>query len=209
MKIALIGMSGSGKSYWAKKLESQGFKRFCCDDLIEKKLEKELRFLGYSGIKDVAKWMGQPFDKQYKKNSHRYLELENEVMQEVLDYLEKSKQNENIVIDSTGSVIYVRRSILKRMDEVSKILYLHSPSFVQNQMLEEYMRNPKPVIWGDIFSKHRGESNMKALQRSYPKLLESRVKKYKDIAEIIFDYYLLRHESFDIQFFSEIIQKYD
>ena len=66
-------MSGSGKSYWSKKLQAKGFKRFCCDDLIEKKLENELKKLGYSGIQDVAKWMGQPFDTQYLRSSKEYL----------------------------------------------------------------------------------------------------------------------------------------
>ncbi len=209
MKISLIGMSGSGKSYWSKKLEENGFKMFCCDDLIEKRLEKELKSLGYHGIQDISKWMGQPFDSQYKKNSRRYLELESEVIHEILDYLERSKENEDIIIDCTGSVIYADQNLLKRLEKVSKMLYLHSPSFVQKQMFEQYLKNPKPVIWGNIFSKKEGESNRKALQRNYPKLLSYRVKKYKDIAEIIFDYHLIRHNIFNINVFSDIIKKYD
>lgn len=209
MKISLIGMSGSGKSYWSKKLESKGFKRFCCDDLIEEELGRELTALGYSGIQDVAKWMGQPYERQYKKNSKRYLELESEVMQEILAYLEKATDNEDIIVDTTGSVIYMEEDILKRLAEESKLLYFHTPSFVRKHMYEEYMKNPKPVIWGKIFSKQKGENNMESLQRNYPKLLEFRVKKYKEVSEIIFDYHMLRHDSFDVNVLTDIIKTYD
>ncbi len=202
-------MSGSGKSYWSKKLESKGFKRFCCDDLIEEELGRELTALGYSGIQDVAKWMGQPYERQYKKNSKRYLELESEVMQEILAYLEKATDNEDIIVDTTGSVIYMEEDILKRLAEESKLLYFHTPSFVRKHMYEEYMKNPKPVIWGKIFSKQKGENNMESLQRNYPKLLEFRVKKYKEVSEIIFDYHMLRHDSFDVNVLTDIIKTYD
>ena len=41
MKLSLIGMSNSGKSYWSKKLEDYGFKRFSSDDYIEEILEED------------------------------------------------------------------------------------------------------------------------------------------------------------------------
>jgi len=43
MTISLVGMSGTGKTYWSKQLESKGFKRFCCDDLIGEKLGTVLK----------------------------------------------------------------------------------------------------------------------------------------------------------------------
>lgn len=209
MKISLIGMSGSGKSYWSKKLEEKGFKRICCDDLIEKRLDSELKKLGYSGISDVSKWMGQPYDKRYKKNSQKYLRFEIEVMEEICNYLKRADNNENIVVDTTGSVIYIDNNILNSLKQYSKIVNLHTPSLIQKKMYEEYMKNPKPVIWADAFSKMKKESNIKALMRCYPNLLNLRIKKYKDIAEIIFDYYILRDNIFDESKFIEIIKKYD
>ena len=64
MKISIVGMSGSGKTYWSKKLESEGFKRFCCDDLIEEKLEKIfiimvfLQFASAIQVSIVKLWAG-------------------------------------------------------------------------------------------------------------------------------------------------------
>src|SRR6266700_1620483 len=101
MKLSLIGMSGVGKTYWAKQLESQGFKRFSCDDMIETKLEKELQTLGYSGINDLAKWMEQPFEPKYEQNSKKYLALKKEKVKEVYQIITKENhKNEKIVIDT-------------------------------------------------------------------------------------------------------------
>lgn len=117
MKLSLIGMSGSGKSYWSKKLQEQkGFKRFCSDDLIEKKLSSELKKFGYSGLHDVAKWLGQPFNLQNEERSRKYLYFEKEAMREILKAIEHSNNyNENIVVDTTGSVIYTEKWILEKL----------------------------------------------------------------------------------------------
>ena len=57
MRLSLIGMSGSGKSHWSKKLTAYGFKAFHCDDLIEELLTEDL--LGADGIPlSVGEWMG-------------------------------------------------------------------------------------------------------------------------------------------------------
>ncbi|MBD3202988.1 hypothetical protein GF327_01730, partial [Candidatus Woesearchaeota archaeon] len=69
MIISMIGMSNSGKTYWSKKLEKKyNFQRYTCDDIIRKKLKKILKKQGFSGIKDVSEWMGQPYEKRYEKN---------------------------------------------------------------------------------------------------------------------------------------------
>ena len=38
IKYSLIGMSGTGKSHWTRKLLGAGFRAICVDDCIEKKL---------------------------------------------------------------------------------------------------------------------------------------------------------------------------
>ena len=71
MVITFIGMSSVGKSAWSTKLEElKGFRRYCCDDLIEKYLGPEFKALGYLGINDVSRWMGQPYDQRYKKTAN-------------------------------------------------------------------------------------------------------------------------------------------
>lgn len=206
MKIAIIGMSGSGKTYWSKKLESKGFKRFGCDDLIEEKLGKELKSLGYSGIRNVAKWMGQPFDKQYPKTSKKYLQFEGKVIEKILSSLQTSSKDENIVIDTTGSVIYLEESLLNKLIGLTKIIYLETPAYVKQKMYKLYLKNPKPVIWGESFIKEQNETDFEALAKCYSNLLTYRTREYKKIANITLNYQTLHNSSHGLNEFMEIIR---
>lgn len=194
-------MSGTGKSYWSKQLEIKGFKRFCCDDLIEKKLGKELTSLGYHGIEDVAKWMGQPFDSQYEKTNTRYLELEQQTLEESLAIIEKSDENNNIVIDTTGSVIYLDEKVLQKLSQITTIVYLAIPESVKEEMYQLYLREPKPRIWGDSFNRKPGETNLEALKRCYPEWLAYRTKHYEKLAYVTLDYFELRKYAFTVDDF--------
>jgi len=92
MNIALIGMSGIGKSYWSYKLTGCGFYRYCCDDMIEKKLHPSL--LDKNGEKiSMGRWMGFPYDSDYKNKEKIYLDLEKEVTADILDQLECYDRN--------------------------------------------------------------------------------------------------------------------
>ncbi|RJQ36559.1 hypothetical protein C4559_04815 [Candidatus Microgenomates bacterium] len=208
MKISLIGMSGTGKSHWAKKLEKNGFLRICCDDLIEEKLGEELKVFGYSGIKDVAKWMGQPYNKQYPITSKKYLSLEKKIMEEIINNLKNDfYKNKNIVIDTTGSVIYTGKRILQSLSELTKIIYLDVCDSLIKEMHKLYLRDPKPVIWGNIFKKKANETNKQALTNCYPKLLEYRAKKYKLFAKKTLDYFSLRKPNITSEKFLKLISK--
>ncbi len=206
MKISLIGMSGSGKTYWAKKLKAEGFKYFCCDDLIEKKLGGELKQLGHAGIKEVASWMGQPFDERYSERSKKYLRCEKEVMNEIFEALEHISDIHDVVIDTTGSVVYTGKNILKKLSLLTKDIYLQVPQKVKDDMYRLYLEDPKPVIWGNSFSKKNGETNIDALRRCYPKLLDFRIKKYKQLAGSALDYYRLRAKNFGIEDFIDLVK---
>lgn len=201
MKISLIGMSNSGKTHWSTKLEEQGFKRFCCDDMIEKKLGSELKRLGYSGIEDVAKWMGQPYDEQYPQTSKKYLDFEKEVMHEIIDYLQTAHNEETIVVDTTGSAIYTGDTIMTQLANLTKVVYLDTPDSVKKEMYEAYIANPKPVIWGDSYNQQPNETENQALARCYPELLAYRTDKYKYYAHETVPYEVQRSEGFTIKDF--------
>lgn len=207
MKVSLIGMSGSGKSFWSKKLEETGFKLFCCDDLIEEKLDPELKSRGLRGIEDVAKWMGQPFDPQYSETSKKYLDFEGEVMDEVLTLVANASENENIAIDTTGSVIYTGEAVLRRLSDLTRVVYLDTPPSVLRQMYRLYLAEPKPVIWGKAFHKNEGEDNMKALGRCYPNLLAFRTAQYKKLADVTISYKQQHSEGYDLTSFMKEIQR--
>ena len=204
MKLTLIGMSNVGKSYWSEKLVKLGFKRFCCDDLIEQKLEPHLIKQGYSGIHDVSKWMGLPFEKQYPANGQFYLDCETKVMKEILDYINKS--NDKIVIDTTGSVIHTNTTILQQIKMLTKVVYLKSPYSIIQEMLNKFIEHPKPVFWANMFLKNPNENNMQAIKRCYPKLISFRGLQYNRFADIILDYYKLKDPKFTVKNFIEALK---
>lgn len=205
MKISLIGMSGCGKTYWSKKLVTEGFKLYCCDDLIEKKLGKELKELGYSGIHDMSKWLGQPYDKRHKENSDRYLSFEDQVLREIISEV-KNTGDENIVVDTTGSFIYHDQSILQQLMKMTTVVYIATPADVQKEMYQSYLEDPKPVVWSDSYHKKDGESDMDALKRCYPGLLSTRTKKYEKLADITLHYYRVRKDLFTAKELIELVE---
>lgn len=206
MKISLIGMSNSGKSYWSRRLEEVGFIRLSCDDYIEEKLGNELTKLGYRGINDVSKWLGQPYNKQHAENSRIYLKFEIESLKKFIQFIKENSGNKNIVIDTTGSVIYIGNNILNELRRNSRIIYLDTPESVKEEVYKSYLGNPKPVIWGSAYKKKKGESNISALKRCYPHLLEYRTKKYKNLAHIELDYFLIKEHGFTIDDFLRLIR---
>ncbi len=209
MIISFIGMSGVGKTYWSKKLEKKGFKRFCVDEMIEEKLKSDLKKFGYKGIKDVAKWMGQPLDNKYKQTSKKYLKFEEEVMQEIINYLETRTNSERVVVDTTGSLIYTDKSLQRHLAKNSKVVYLHAPKSVKREMVIRYVKEPKPIYWGNLAKNKKVHKTREFLIKEYPKLLEYRTKKYQKIAEIFFDYHLIRHKNFTEDVLIDVLKKYD
>ena len=83
-RIALVGMSGSGKTFWSRKLAAAGWKAVSCDDLIEKRLAPRLAAGGYAGIHGVAAWMGWPDSPTYAEREAEYLAEEIAVVDEYL-----------------------------------------------------------------------------------------------------------------------------
>ena len=210
MRLSFIGMSGTGKSHWSSQLIEQGYQRFCCDDLIEKRLESKLMASDGSFV-PMGQWMGFPYEPDYPQREAEYLRLEIEVLNEILTYLEATPNGntDNIIIDTTGSVIYTGGDILARLQQLTTIVYLDTPLAVQEQMRSAYCTNPAPVVWHDHFNRQSGETNAAALARCYPALLSTRTHAYKEWADITLDYHMLRQPTFTVDdFLSEISQVY-
>ena len=201
--IVLVGMSNVGKSYWREKFAQAGFQPFWCDDKIEARLEPLLKKFGYSGIEDVARWMGQPYESQSPQNQNLYLEEEIEVMKEAINTLRSGTKP--VVVDTTGSVIYTGDEILKELRELATIVMLDAPQSLQTELYQKYLAEPKPVIWGDIFVPLPGETKEESLARSYPLLLKSRDGRYRALAHKVLDYHELRQPAFTVQNFLEKI----
>lgn len=206
MRLSLIGMSGSGKSHWSKKLGDKGFQRFCCDDLICRKLDAQLR-LPDGRIRDLGDWMGRPYDAGYPERERKYLALEIEVLEEIIHYLESGDAPDDVVVDTTGSVIYAGEEILGRLRALTTIVHFKTPPEVQEIMLQSYLKNRRPVLWQGMFQKMPGETDEEALARCYALLLSSREKIYARNAHVSVDYDQRRSDGYTIDDFLETVSK--
>ena len=172
--------------------------------MIEKALEKELKGSSSKTTLSLASWMGQPYEKKYPERSTRYLESEARIMEKIIQDLEDDK-NENIVVETTGSLIYLDEKILKKLKDLTKVVYLETPESVIIEIFNLYMLDLKPVIWEESFSKKTDETNKQALQRSFYELMKFRLKKYEKLAKSSVDYHLLHSKLFTVDDFLAII----
>lgn len=187
--LSLIGMSNIGKTYWSKKLAKLNFQHFNCDSFIEAKLAPFLRVHGYCGIEGVSRWMGQPYDKRFPKNQQKYLNFEKEAIENILTKLKNIKKY-NVAIDTTGSVVHLSHQLCKKIKKNSLVIYLKATNQMREGMFKRYIKDPKPVVFKNIFSPRKGETDRQALRRCYPKLLTKRSKLYTKYADVIIPYKL-------------------
>jgi len=183
LRLALIGMSGSGKSHWAKNLAALGCPTICCDDQIELRLAPVLKSGGYSGINGVARWMGWPDSPTYAERESQYLSEEINVLDEVLTDLEKDSKRE-LVLDTTGSVICTGNHILHRLRRNMTVVYLAASREEVELLIQRYLKDPKPVLWQGVFQPRPGETPHVTVVRCYPRLIEARRLSYEALAHV-------------------------
>lgn len=183
LRLALIGMSGSGKSHWAKNLAALGCPTICCDDAIETRLAPILKAGGYEGINGVAAWMGWPDSPTYAEREAGYLREEIATLDEVLSMLEKDPKRE-LVLDTTGSVICTGNHILHRLRRQMTVLYFASSDAEVQLLIQRYLRDPKPVLWQGIFQPRPGETSHDTVVRCYPLLIAARRVSYEALAHV-------------------------
>ena len=188
VNLALIGMSGAGKSYWSKKMEEKGYRWYNCDKMIAERLGSELPRIGNSTL-NLAKWMGQPFSEGYIEAEKIYLELEESVVEHICEELEQNSGiNAPVVVDTTGSLIYLQKNLLERLRALTKMVHLRLPEEKHEKLFENFINDPKPVIWEGKFRPQKGEPLQNALRRCYKELLSYRNKRYSLIADYALDY---------------------
>jgi shikimate kinase len=169
LRIVLIGMSNAGKSRRAKELmESLDFFVYSVDAEIAKALN-------LPNVEAIGKWLGHPDLPGYKEKEKIYLALEEKFSD--IAYIEKHvPKGKNIVFDTTGSVAHLSEEIRTKLYEHCLVVYLTVDDL--ERMIKKFFETTKPLIWGDCFSQHEGESRDEALRRSYPELLAFREGRY-------------------------------
>ena len=183
LRFALIGMSGAGKSHWTKNLAARGCSTVCCDDEIESRLAPVLQSRGYAGINGVAAWMGWPDSPTYPEREGQYLAEEIATLDQVLSDLEANPRRE-LILDTTGSVIYTGNNILFRLRRQMIIVYIAASSGEQQLLIERYLQDPKPVLWRGAFRPRSGETPHDTVARCYPALITARRQSYEALAHL-------------------------
>jgi len=199
MKLSLIGMSGIGKSYWARQLAQLGFVHLDCDAMIALRLSEIIDVQpNEDPVHAVGRWMGMPDAPGYAQREQQYLDLEKQVTAEALDTAAGHAQDQDIVIDTTGSVIYTGGELLARLKQQTTAVYLDVPVQVQQDMVELYRREPKPVLWQGAYRPAENEDSHTAMARCYAGLLADRATHYKALADVVLDYHTLRGPDFGV-----------
>lgn len=181
LRLALIGMSGTGKTFWSKRLAQTGRSAFCCDDRIEQRLGDHLHAGGYAGISGVASWMGWPDSPTYAQREAQYLAEEIATLDEVLTELERDPARD-LILDTTGSVIYTGNNLLLRLRRQMTIVYLSASVSEEQLLIKRYLSDPKPVLWRGAFQPKKGESPRETAARCYPTLIAARRQGYEALA---------------------------
>jgi len=194
LRIAFIGMSNIGKSHRSQQFSDKfGFEVYGVDD-------KMWDLQGFSDWEEASRWMGYPFDEQYEQTQKDYLEMEKNLT------LKCSIDDKNIILDTTGSVIYLDEEVVDFIKNNFLVIALDASSSLLKIMKEEFFVKPKTIVWGDHFEIEDGEHGIDALRRCYPSLLEWRIAKYRDFADVIIPGEVSRSSDVPEDRFFEIIK---
>jgi hypothetical protein len=206
LRLALVGMSGAGKTFWTKRLAAEGWAAISCDDRIEAKLASRLAAGGHSGINGVAAWMGWPDHPKYAEREAQYLEEEIHTLGEALTGIERDSDR-SLVLDTTGSVIYAGNNLLLRLRRRMTVVHLAASAEEQELLIERYLNDPKPVLWRGAFQPRSGETPKETVARCYPKLIGARRQSYEALAHCTLRVSDLRDPGFDTATFIASIRR--
>jgi shikimate kinase len=190
-RLALVGMSGAGKTFWTRCVAENGTPAISCDDRIEEKLAPRLKAGGFAGINGVAVWMGWPDSATYAEREAEYLAEETATLDEILSELEKNRE-QSLVLDTTGSVIYTGNHLMHRLRKLMTVVYLAASDAEQQLLMERYLSDPKPVLWRGAFQPRAGETPRETVARCYPHLMAARRQSYAAIAHVTLSVAALR-----------------
>jgi shikimate kinase len=176
--VSLVGMSGVGKSYLGKRAAAEaGFARVSCDEDI-------MGYLGFKDMDKMAAWLGQPHSPGFKDRERQYLLLEELSLFTVLGRLKGNSFDRNLIIDATGSVVHTNPKVRERLGSLTTIVALVASEEHDETMYRQYLAEPKPVVWSDLWAPRYGEDNEAALVRCYPELSAYRRELYREMAHV-------------------------
>jgi shikimate kinase len=183
MRLALIGMSGVGKSYWAERLAGAGFHWVHADALVAAKLEvaagQRLRTL-----EEMGQWLGFPYEARYAAGEALYVQHETAVLQEIVAGLSGNLAPAGpLVVDLGGSAIYGGEALFKALRRVVRVVYLEISPEVHEQMFQAYASAPRPLIWRGVALAPEEMRDPAILGRAYRELIAYRERVYAEFCD--------------------------
>lgn len=173
LRLSFIGMSNIGKSFTAMRLrKSHGFDLYEVDEAIQKALDLK-------SMQESADWMGFPYEDTYAAREAEYLALEGRLTAAAFD-----DTKGNIILDTTGSVIYTDDETRAALSEQSVVVHIKAGPNNLRRLETLYFKSPKPLIWAGHFESDAGDTHIDALKACYPKLLNSRMDAYEELADV-------------------------
>lgn len=173
-RLAFVGMSNAGKSYRSKVLQNElNFVWFHVDEKIQHEL-------GFESMEDISAWLGYPTEDSYAQREARYLEFENKFTKQA----SMKVDGQNLVFDTTGSVVHLEQDTLQTLQENTLVVHLDVGDDSLSELVEKFFEHPKPVAWCGHLTQKEGETPEEAVRRSYPQLLKLRLEQYRSLAHV-------------------------
>src|SRR4029077_13743446 len=123
---------------------------------------------------------------------------------EVLTDLQRNPSRE-LILDTTGSVIYTGNNILLRLRRQMTIVLLAGAAAKHQPLIERSPPAPKPVLWRGAFQPKKGETPRETVARCYPTLIAARRQSYEALAHWLVPVAELREAALDAAAFLEKI----
>ena len=101
---------------------------------------------------------------------------------------EKTKTDARVIVDTTGSLIYLKPQLIRKLQDLTHTVYLKLADSNLQTHYQTFLKDPKPVIWGDHYIPMPGEDREASLARCYCELLTFRDKEYRRISDCTLDY---------------------
>ena len=174
LDIAFVGMSNIGKSFTASRMaKAFNFELIEIDTMIRERM-------GHESMEKFAEWQGHPFEPGYKEREDLSIQMETSATQQAVDM---GKDRGNIILDTTGSVIYIDSPVRRHVRENFYVVHIKAEPSDLDRLTGEYFDNPKPLVWGCHYRPVPGLSGRESIHLCYPKLLMSRAKDYAAMAD--------------------------
>lgn len=204
MILTFIGFSGSGKSHYSKELKRlYNWDHLDCDQLIMQELNKREN-LKLKSLPEVARWHGSPQDADFSRRDSLFLEIEDHIMNQLISGFEKTK---NTVIDTSGSFVLLPETTIAKFKKNTKLVYFQYEQEDMTQMIEQYFKDPKPVLWQHLYRPLPGEDYQKSIKRCYVNLVDYRKKLYEKYADLKINISFKTREEFKIKNLLEILKQ--